>query len=44
MIINYKAGDLVELSSIGLQFPIESIYRNLTLTPDPLLGQSMHLI
>lgn len=34
ILVNYKAGDTIELSSIGLQFPIEQIYRNLTLTPE----------
>ncbi|KKI99642.1 Uma2 family endonuclease [Prochlorothrix hollandica] len=33
-IINYQADDIVDLASIGLQFPIAQIYRNLTLTPD----------
>ena len=31
IILNYKEGDIVELKSISLSFPIEQIYRNLTL-------------
>ncbi|MDJ1184977.1 Uma2 family endonuclease [Roseofilum casamattae] len=34
IIINYRAGDTVELSSINLSFPIEQVYRNLTLAPE----------
>ncbi|MDD1422780.1 hypothetical protein MEO40_27505, partial [Dolichospermum sp. ST_sed1] len=34
LIINYQAGDNVELKSINLSFPIEQIYRNLDLTPE----------
>jgi Uma2 family endonuclease len=34
LIINYQAGDTVELKSINLSFPIEQIYRNLNLTPE----------
>jgi Uma2 family endonuclease len=34
MIINYKAGDSIELTSINLRFPVEQIYRGLTLTPE----------
>ena len=34
MIINYTEGDMVDLKSLGLQFPIEQVYRNLVLTPD----------
>ncbi|MEL7357278.1 MAG: Uma2 family endonuclease [Cyanobacteria bacterium J06560_6] len=34
LIINYQAGDTVELKSINLSFPIEQVYRNLTLTPE----------
>ncbi|WP_414530332.1 Uma2 family endonuclease [Nodularia chucula] len=33
LIINYKAGDTIELKSINLNFPIEQIYRGLTLDP-----------
>ncbi|MEH1916058.1 Uma2 family endonuclease [Nostoc sp.] len=33
LIINYKAGDAIELKSINLNFPIEQIYRGLTLEP-----------
>jgi Uma2 family endonuclease len=32
IIINYKEGDTVELKSINLSFPIEQVYRGLTLT------------
>jgi Uma2 family endonuclease len=35
VIINYQAGDLIELKSINLSFAIEQIYRNLDLTPEP---------
>lgn len=34
LLFNYQAGDIVELKSIGLSFPIEQVYRGLTLTPD----------
>jgi len=34
LIINYKAGDTVELKSINLKFPIEQVYRCLTLEPE----------
>jgi Uma2 family endonuclease len=34
VIINYQAGDTVDLKSINLSFPIEQIYRNLVLTPE----------
>jgi Uma2 family endonuclease len=34
LIINYQAGDTVELKSINLSFPIEQIYRNLDLIPE----------
>jgi Uma2 family endonuclease len=34
IIINYQAGDTVELKSINLSFAIEQIYRNLDLTPE----------
>jgi Uma2 family endonuclease len=34
MIINYQAGDTVELKSIDLRFPIEQVYRGLVLTPE----------
>lgn len=34
MIINYQEGDIVELKSINLSFPIEQVYRNLNLTPE----------
>ena len=34
MILNYQAGDVVELRSINLSFPIEQVYRGLTLTPE----------
>jgi Uma2 family endonuclease len=35
VIINYQAGDTVELKSINLSFPIEQVYRGLVLTPEP---------
>ncbi|MFN6531237.1 Uma2 family endonuclease [Nostoc sp. ChiSLP03a] len=34
LIINYKAGDTIELKSINLNFSIEQVYRGLTLTPE----------
>jgi Uma2 family endonuclease len=34
VIINYQAGDIVELKSINLSFPIEQVYRGLVLTPE----------
>lgn len=34
IIINYQAGDTIELKSINLSFPIEQVYRDLTLTPE----------
>jgi Uma2 family endonuclease len=34
IIINYQEGDIVDLKSINLRFPIEQIYRGLTLTPE----------
>ncbi|MCF4966242.1 Uma2 family endonuclease [Nostoc sp. CMAA1605] len=34
LIINYKAGDTIELKSINLNFPIEQVYRGLSLTTD----------
>jgi Uma2 family endonuclease len=34
VIINYQAGDTVELKSINLSFPIEQVYRGLVLTPE----------
>lgn len=34
LIINYKAGDQIELKSINLNFPIEQVYRGLTFTPE----------
>ncbi|MEH2296354.1 Uma2 family endonuclease [Nostoc sp.] len=33
LIINYKAGETIELKSINLNFPIEQVYRGLTLEP-----------
>ena len=33
-IINYRAGDMVELASIDLTFPIEQIFENITFTDD----------
>jgi Uma2 family endonuclease len=34
LIINYKAGDTIELKSINLNFAIEQVYRGLTFTPE----------
>jgi Uma2 family endonuclease len=34
IIINYQEGDIVELKSINLSFPIEQVYRGLVLTPE----------
>jgi len=34
LIINYQAGDTIELKSINLSFAIEQIYRNLDLIPE----------
>lgn len=34
LILNYQPGDIVELKSIDLSFPIEQVYRGLTLTSD----------
>lgn len=34
LMINYKAGDTIELKSINLNFPMEQVYRGLTLTPE----------
>lgn len=34
IIINYQEGDIIELRSINLSFPIEQVYRRLTLTPE----------
>ena len=34
LIINYQAGDTITLKSIDLSFPIEQVYRGLTLTPE----------
>jgi Uma2 family endonuclease len=34
VIINYQAGDIVELKSIALSFSIEQVYRGLVLTPE----------
>jgi Uma2 family endonuclease len=35
IIINYQAGDTVELKSINLSFAIEQVYRGLDFTPEP---------
>ncbi len=35
VIVNYQAGDIVELKSVNLSFPIEQVYRGLVLTPEP---------
>jgi Uma2 family endonuclease len=34
VIINYQAGDTIELKSINLSFAIEQVYRGLNLTPE----------
>ncbi|NES73425.1 MAG: Uma2 family endonuclease [Okeania sp. SIO2D1] len=34
MIFNYQKGDTIELKSINLSFPIEQVYRGLTLSPE----------
>ncbi|MGB0563021.1 MAG: Uma2 family endonuclease [Spirulinaceae cyanobacterium] len=34
LLFNYQPGDTVELKSIDLSFPVEQVYRGLTLTPD----------
>ncbi|TFI54565.1 Uma2 family endonuclease [Mastigocladus laminosus UU774] len=34
LIINYKAGDTIELKSINLNFPLEQVYRGLILEPE----------
>ncbi|MEM7063751.1 MAG: Uma2 family endonuclease [Cyanobacteria bacterium P01_B01_bin.77] len=34
IILNYQEGDVIELKSINLKFPIEQVYRNLSLTPE----------
>jgi Uma2 family endonuclease len=34
LILNYTEGDIVELKSINFSFPIEQVYRGLTLTPE----------
>jgi Uma2 family endonuclease len=41
IIINYQAGDTIELKSINLSFSIEQVYRNLDLTPeiDPVAAE-----
>lgn len=36
IILNYKAGDIIELKSINLSFAIEQVYRGLVLTPEGL--------
>jgi len=33
-IVNYQEGDIIELRSINLSFPVEQVYRGLTLTPE----------
>jgi len=40
LILNYKAGDLIELKSINLSFPIAQVYRGLVLTPENLPPES----
>ena len=34
IILNYTEGDIVELKSINLRFPLEQVYRNLVLTSE----------
>ena len=34
IILNYQEGDVIELKSINLKFPIEQVYRNLTLASE----------
>lgn len=34
IILNDQAGDIIELKSINLSFPIEQVYRHLILTPE----------
>jgi Uma2 family endonuclease len=34
IILNYQAGDIIELKSINLSFSIEQVYRDLVLTPE----------
>ncbi|NEO88207.1 MAG: Uma2 family endonuclease [Spirulina sp. SIO3F2] len=34
LLFNYQPGDIVELKSINLSFPIEQVYRGLNLTPE----------
>jgi Uma2 family endonuclease len=34
IILNYKVGDIIELKSINLSFPIEKVYRGLVLTSE----------
>lgn len=38
VIINYQEGDTIELKSINLSFPVEQVYRGITLTPESSLG------
>jgi Uma2 family endonuclease len=40
IILNYKEGDMIELKSIDLSFPIEQIYRGLNLAPESESSQS----
>jgi Uma2 family endonuclease len=40
VIINYQAGDTVELKSINLSFPIEQVYRGLVLDPESKQNKS----
>ncbi len=34
LIVNYQAGDTIELKSINLSFSVEQVYRNLDITPE----------
>ena len=42
LIINYQAGDTVELKSINLSFAVEGIYRSLNLTPETPTANQNH--
>ncbi len=40
VILNYQEGNIVELKSIDLSFPIEQVYRSLVLTPAGLSSEA----
>jgi Uma2 family endonuclease len=40
IILNYQAGDVIELKSINLSFTIEQVYRGLILTPEELFPRA----